>query len=418
MRRALALFAILAFACTAPVTTGVATATPTALTSATATPVPTPALSIDVTEAAYGQLALSTRPGARCDVVIDMQPGQLGDRPPERTSESVGEGGRLVWSYAAPPQPTQRAAYSITCSAGAERATSTVAFQIAAREPRAAAFTARVVAADPPTETRIDPTLVPLRDAVLARIRTDLAREWAAATRGLGSVRVVDEPADILVKVIAARHESQHLRQAADRSQEIRIYVADEQGPETPENLVAVTLHELGHIWCCSGDGTEPGGHWAAAVADPELQGVDRFGLMNHPVSCVIFSSAVSCPNRFSRRELTTIGFTNIPAPPADPCLSQARPLEARIAQLDGTIATKRAATDTTEASLNAISTRLRAIEAQYGRTLPPGVYEEYNGLVDRYNALLVPYRRDLAEHNAAVSERNALVTNRAALPC
>lgn len=61
---------------------------------------------------------------------------------------------------------------------------------------------------------------------------------------------------------------------------------------------------------------------------------------------------------------------------------------------------------------------RLRAIEAQYGRTLPPGVFEEYNGLVDRYNALLVPYRADLAAHNAAVDERNTLATSRRSLPC
>lgn len=411
------LVAVVTFACTAPGSTVPAAATPTATISAVVTPVPTPPLSITVTEAAYGHLVLSTRPGARCDVVIDMAPGRLGDRPTERTSETVGASGALVWSHAAPPQPTQRAAYAITCVAGDERVTATAPFEIAYREPRAAAFTARVIAADPPSDIRGDPSLVPLRDKAVAHVRSTLAREWAAATRGLGTVQVIDGPAEVLIKVVAARSSSVHER-SSDGSQEIRLFVADLSGTESTENLVAVALHEIGHIWCCSGEGSEPGGHWAIAVADPELQGVDRYGLMNHPVSCVIFGTIVSCPNRFSRRDLVAFGFTNIPAPPADPCLSQARPIEEGITALDGSIAAKRAAIDAAESTLNAISARLRAIEAQYGRTLPPGVYEEYNGLVDRYNALLVPYGRDLAEHNAAVDERNALVTNRGSLPC
>lgn len=411
------LVAALTFACAAPATTVAATATPAPASRAAATPVSTPPLAITVAEAAYGRLALSSRPGASCDVVIDMAPGRLGDRPPERTSGTVGPTGVLLWSYSTPPQPTQRAAYAITCGSGDERVVSTAPFQIVAREPRAALFTARVVAGDPPTDIRADPSLVPLRDTAVAHIRSTLPREWAAATRGLGTAQVIDGPAEVLIKVVAARSSSVHVR-SSDGSQEIRLFVAGPSGTESAENLVAVALHEIGHIWCCSGEGSAPGGHWAASVADSELQGVDRFGLMNHPVSCLIFGTVVSCPNRFSRRDLAAFGFTNILAPPADPCLSQARPLEARITQLDGTIAAKRAAVEVAEATLAAISARLRAIEAQYGRTLPPGVYEEYNSLVDRHNALLVAYRPDLAAHNAAVDERNALIVTRRTLPC
>lgn len=409
--------AALAFACAAPATGGPGTVTAAPTSRATITPVPTPPLAINLTEAVYGRLAFSTGAGARCDVVIDMTPGRLGDRPPERTSLTAGADGLLLWSHPAPPQPTQRAAYGITCVLGDERVASTAPFQIMAREPRAAAFTARLIAADPPTEISGDPALVPLRDSALTQLRSTLAREWGAATRGLGTLQVIEQPAEVLIKVVAARSSSVHVR-SGDGSQEIRLFVAGPNGTESTENLAAVALHEIGHIWCCTGEGTEPGGHWATAVADPELQGVDRFGLMNHPVSCVIFGPVTSCPNRFSRRDLVSFGFTDIPPPPPDPCLSQARPLEARIVALDGTIAAKRVAIAVAEATFTAINTRLRAIEAQYGRSLPPGVFEEYNGLVDRYDAVLSLYRLDLSAHNGAVDARNALVGQRRAFPC
>ena len=408
---------LLVLGCTIPSAIPPAAATPAPAVAATRPPDATPALTVRVIEAAYGKIALTTRPGARCDIVLDLAPGRLGDRPPERTSETAGPTGALVWIYAAPPQPTQRAGYSVTCTAGDERAVSTAPFQVTARAPSAAAFTARLMAAEPPGDVRADPSLMPLRDAALVELRSTLAREWAAATRGLGALTLVDEPAEVLIKVIAARSTSVHVT-AGDGSQEIRLFVAGLEGPESTENLVAVALHEIGHIWCCRGEGAAPGGHWATAVADPELQGVDRFGLMNHPVRCMIFGTVESCPNRFSRRDLAAFGFTNIPAPPPDPCLSRARPLEVRIGALDATLATTRVAVEVAQATLTAISERLRAIEAQYGRTLPPAVYDEYNALVARYNGMLPAYRSDLAAHNAAVDERNSLVTSRNALAC
>lgn len=411
-----ATIAVLLLACSAPSVVAPSPVTSTA--APTPTPLGTPALAISVTEAAYGRLAFSTRAGARCEIVIDFVPARLGDRPPERTSETAAPTGVVVWIYPAPPQPTQRAGYSITCSTAEDRVISTVPFQITAREPTAAAFTARIVAADPPPgEIRPDPSLVPLRDAAIAELRSTLAREWAAATRGLGTLTLVEEPAEVLIKVIAARSLSVHVT-AGDGSEEIRLFVAGVDGPESTENLVAIALHEIGHIWCCRGEGAGPGGHWAAAIADPELQGVDRFGLMNHPVTCVIFGTVESCPNRFSRRDLAAFGFTNIPAPPPDPCLSRARPLEVRIGALDATLAATRAAVESAETTLTAINARLREIEAQYGRTLPPAVYDEYNALVARYNGMLPRYRADLAAHNAAIDERNSLVTSRNALAC
>lgn len=379
--------------------------------------VTTPALAVSVREATYGRIVLATRPAAQCDVTIALTPGQFGDRPSLLFSGQADATGRLEWIYAAPPQPAQLAEYLVSCRSGGEAASERSSFSIAAREPNAAGFTVRVAAADPSPDVRADPPLVALRDALLQRLRSGLAADWSAATRGLGHLRVVDEPADVLVKVIAARSASVH-RSSRDGSQEILIHMADDDGVVDIENLVATTLHELGHVWCCTGPDAESTGHWAQAIADPELAGVDRFGLMNHPVKCTYFGAILSCPNRFSRRELVEFGFTAIPPPPPDACLAQAGPLEARSAQLGGFIAAERAAIEAAEGILSGISARIAEIERRYGRTLPPDLYEEYNALVARYNSLLPSYRTDLAQHNAYVAERNQLVSARTALPC
>ena len=94
---------------------------------------------------------------------------------------------------------------------------------------------------------------------------------------------------------------------AKDGSGEILIYVSDERGPLSNENVVAIALHEIAHTWCCRGEGTNDG-EWAAPAAD--------FGLMNHPVRCVALPSGVqSCPQYFSERDLRALGFRQIPAP-------------------------------------------------------------------------------------------------------
>src|SRR6266511_3706383 len=161
----------------------------------------------------------------------------------------------------------------------------------------------RVSIAKPARETyREEPSLVPLRDSSVTQLVATLANEWKNATRNLGSLQVTDTSADITVFVVAAKGTSVHRRSTGDLSEDIVVYVSDEIGVRSVENTVAVTLHELGHIWCCTGSGTTDG-HWTTAEASPGLSGVDKYGLMNHPVMCVVFVASTSCPNRFSDRE-------------------------------------------------------------------------------------------------------------------
>lgn len=405
---AMALLALTVIGCAIPIAppgAGPTTAAPDALT-------------ISVRESTYGRIVVETRPAAECNVTIELDPGEFGDRPALSFNGDADETGRLEWSYPAPPQPAQRAEYLVSCSADGKAAQQRSPFPIEARAPKAASFTVRVTVAEPSPGVVADPSLVPLRDALLERLRSGLAQEWSRATRGLGSVRVVEEPADVLVKVIAARSTSVHRSSPRDGSQEILIYVAGDGGVVDLENLVATVLHELGHVWCCAGPEADAGGHWAQSIADPELAGVDRFGLMNHPVRCTDFGAVLSCPNLFSRRELVALGFTDIPPPPPDPCLTQATPLEARIAELDRLLAAERAAIAAAEARLNTLSARIAEIERRYGRSRPPDVDAEYNALIAEHNGLLPRYRTDVAEHNAYVAERNELVAARRALPC
>jgi hypothetical protein len=99
------------------------------------------------------------------------------------------------------------------------------------------------------------------------------------------------------------------------------------------------------------------------------------------------------------------MGFTEIPAPPPDPCLTQKAALTSR---LDA----QRPAIDAAEAQLATIQAKIRAIEAQYpSRVLPPDVYATYTGLVDQYN-------RVSADYNARIKTYNATVDQLDALPC
>src|SRR5207302_128066 len=101
-------------------------------------------------------------------------------------------------------------------------------------------------------QTQLDPSLVPARDAVLARINAALSNEWSLATRGLGSLNLVAASADIAIYVLPGHGTSFHSL-APDGTQRILLYIVGDNGAISPENAVAVALHELGHIWCCFG---------------------------------------------------------------------------------------------------------------------------------------------------------------------
>lgn len=217
-----------------------------------------------------------------------------------------------------------------------------------------------------------DPSLVPLRDSSAAKMTATLAAEWKSATRGLGTLEVVERSADITIFVVAAKNTS-HWVQGTDESEQIVVFVSGELGPRNVENNVAVALHELGHIWCCRGPDTSDG-HWPTKQVSPGLYGVDKYGLMTDPVTCVNFGTVLSCPNRFSDREMVALGFTSFPPPAVDPCIQQGLALRSQIATARGT--------------LTSLDTQIRAIEAQYPGGAPPAVYNTYVSLIAQFNAL------------------------------
>src|SRR4029077_19281929 len=236
---------------------------------------------------------------------------------------------------------------------------------------------------------RPDPSLSAVRDRDVDLLARTLVSEWTAATRGLSTLELVaNAPADIVLTVVTARTNSYLTRSSAGGSMACSLCPADDGGTLSADNSVAVALHELGHIWCCFGPDASADGHWTQAIADPLLSGVDRFGLMNHPVSCIVFAAGVeSCPNRFSDRELRTMGFTQIPAPARNPCVDSKNALLAQLTTLKDQLATAKSAIDATDAALTAMDQQIKALEAKYPNGMPPDVYASYLALIDRYNA-------------------------------
>ena len=124
---------------------------------------------------------------------------------------------------------------------------------------------------------------------------------------------------------------------------------------------------------------------------------------MTHPVTCLVGPGFESCPNRFSDRELRTMGFTEIPAPPPDPCIAQKN-------TLNGRLATERSTVDAGKTQLALIDGRIKAIEARYpSRVLPPDVYATHQDLVAQYNRLAAEVDANIAAYNATVDQVNAL---------
>jgi hypothetical protein len=185
--------------------------------------------------------------------------------------------------------------------------------------------------------------------------------------------------------------------------------MVDDLGPVSTENSVAVALHELGHIWCCRGADAGPDGHWLKSIPDPLLQGVDRFGLMTHPVTCLVFPGFVTCPNRFSERELHTMGFVEVPAPPADACVTQASALVVQIAALDASLASSRATIDATTPQLTTLEGRIASIENRYPGGVPADMYDLYTSLISQYNNLVTENNARVDAFNRDLEQRNAL---------
>ena len=399
-RTVLAAALLLVAACSSPPGPTAPDASPGASQPATgpATPAITP-LPISVTDAKYGLLSVRTTAGARCQANLRVAGGTYGDTPPETLpGQSAGTDGIVTWTYSAPRVPSGTAGYTVRCQGEAASETKTGNFTIPTRPIVAASLRVRVTTEIPPREQfNPDPSLIPLRDASFAKIKETLAAEWKAATRGLGSLQVADDSADITMFVVAARGTSVHRSSPTDDSQDILIYVSDDRGcgmtprfscPRGVENNVAVALHELGHIWCCHGPGANDSGHWLEKEPSPGLYGVDKYGLMTDPVTCGTFGSVVSCPNRFSDREMTALGFTNFPPPVPDACITRGLSLRQQI--------------NAGRAQLTSLGDQITAIERQYPRGVPASLYENYVSLVNQYNNLV-------ARQNDLVGQYNAL---------
>lgn len=378
-----------------------------------AAPTAAAAFPLNVIEATYGALAVRTAANASCTAEIRFTMPDLGEAPPPTTALAgrADASGLARWSYATPRLPGDRVPYAVWCEGDGRSGKADGDFRVERRPIAPASFKVRLESG-PPRDKPVsaeDPALVPLRDKGLAQLRTTLATEWRNATRGLSTLALVSEGADILVSVVAARGTSLHRSSKRDGSEDVVVYVADEHGPTSVENIVAVTMHELGHIWCCFGPGTSDG-HWSTKQEDPGLYGVDRYGLMNHPIDCKVYASSItSCPNRFSDRELKAFGFADIPPPTTSPC-SNVPSMKAELDQLRAQMAAVKTEIDAIEAAAKSKLAQIRAIEAQYpSRVLPPDVYARYTALVDQYNALVKDDKAKIDQYNALVSRSNAL---------
>jgi hypothetical protein len=417
-RRALAIAAIvIAAACTR--TPGTATPSSSdAAPSSSVAPVPTD-LAVVVTESAYGTLALQTARDAECSADLSAVAPSFGEAPPSTLPAQVATSAGIIrWTYAAPRLPGATAYYRVSCSAGSVSGSATGSFSVARGPMVASALTVRLSTDSPPRESFAPvASLVPLRDAAIARMRSTLASEWRSATRGLGGLQVVDQSADISIFVLAAHGTSVH-RRAADGSEDILVYVEGELGQKTVENTIATTLHELGHIWCCQGPEADDGGHWKTKERDPGLYGVDKYGLMTDPVTCVAFGSVLSCPNRFSDREMRTLGFATFPPPAPDPCITQAQSIGAKLVQLQAQLADLNAQITTANAQLAAIDAQLSAIRAQYPNGAPPAVVNQANALVAQYNLLNTQNNARIAEFNSVLETSRSLAAQLNGLPC
>jgi len=386
----------------------------------TATPAATTSLRLSITDSRYGVVAIQTAPGASCAVDVVVVATTYGEVPPATlASLTVPASGIAQWTYATPRLPDSNGVHWVTCKNGSDGARESKGFAVARAPIAASGLTVRVATDAAPKDTVApDPSLVPLRDATAAKMRATLAAQWKTATRGLGLVEVVERSADITIFVVAGRGTSVH-RSSDDGSQDIVVYVSDPRfGPETTENLVATALHELGHIWCCRGDGSDGQGHWLEKVRDPGLYGVDKFGLMTDPVTCEVFGTVVSCPNRFSDREMRALGFASFPPPAPDPCVTQGIALSSELKSVEAQLASTKAQIDAEKTKLASLDQQIKSLEAQYPGGLPPTQYTLYQSLIAQYNALVQSGNARVASYNALIERDRVLVNQVNALLC
>jgi hypothetical protein len=145
-----------------------------------------------------------------------------------------------------------------------------------------------------------------LRDSIAGA----LPSAWATATGGRGMLSVRTD-ADIDVELDGTAGTSaltQHTRGGKVISRTIVVHTMEGNRHLSIPELMATTLHELGHIWCCYEPGTVDG-HWADAPA-----GFSSVGLMTSPMRCQVSrGSDPVCPSIFSDRELAEMRLIGAP---------------------------------------------------------------------------------------------------------
>jgi len=254
--RLVLLTGLLAFACAPAVSSGTPEPSGGAAASGTVAPTASP-VPLTVASSTYGALEIKTQPGDTCDVSVKVETGVFGDGPPKTLAGRADATGTLSFTYPAPLIPAGPGRHEVTCtgSFGARSAWSPFDVALKGLDPKS--FTARIQGVDPIAgldglTTKLEPSLVSSRDASVARLNETLVREWSAATRGLGTLKLVPSSADIVIYVVPGRSNSLHLT-SPDGSQRILLFTVDDLGSVSTVNSVAVALHELGHIWCCRG---------------------------------------------------------------------------------------------------------------------------------------------------------------------
>lgn len=377
--------------------------------------------SLNVVSSRYGRLEVWTAPEVACTLKVNVERGTFGDGPPAESRATSDGHGVIVWSYPAPLIPAGVGWHRVSCAGSKE---TWADFAVPAERLDPANFTVRVEGVDPSTglagvTTRLEPSLVPLRDLVVRQLSVALEDEWRRATRGLGALRLVRSSADVAVYVLPGRGTSLNER-SADGTIRVLIYAMDGASPLTPGKALSIALHELGHSWCCFGPGAGPDEHWLERIVDAQLVGVNRFGLMVHPVPCHDASGMEICATRFSERDLNAMGFAAVPPPVSDDCSMALRSLAAQVATLDTSIATSGAAIDSAKDGLNALVAEMKAIEARYPGAVgvPPEVRAVYAAAASHYERLYAETTALIAGYQDKIQAREDVARRSDALPC
>ena len=146
--------------------------------------------------------------------------------------------------------------------------------------------------------------------ARLSQLRDSLAGAlpdaWSTATRGRGKLALRTD-ADIDVELDGTSGTSaltQHKLGGRVLSRTIAVHTVEGGRRLSLPELMATTIHELGHIWCCFGPGTQDG-HWSDTPT-----GFSSVGMMYSPMTCQISPGHDPvCPSVFSDRELATMAL-------------------------------------------------------------------------------------------------------------